>query len=171
MTDWLDDTDETVETIDRTSRAKETRENETRKREWRPPSSLDAPPAPQGFSHRWIRVEINGEMDVKNVSAKIREGYELVRADDAAVQAAGGHYPVVDKGQYEGVIGVGGLLLARFPNEFKAQRDRHYRGIAENQMSAVDTDMLRENSHSSMRILEAKRQSHVTFGGPRHNED
>lgn len=147
----------------RKARTAETREKQTRKIEWKPPSSLDAPPAPDGYTHRWIRAEAAGNIDAKNVSARLREGFELVRADQYPDFEA----PVVDQGRYEGVIGVGGLLLARFPVELAEQRKRYYGQQIEGQMEAVDNDMLRENQHSNMRISKPERQSRVAFGGPR----
>ena len=69
--------------IIRASRASQTREKETSKpKVWTPPSSLDAPPAPTGFRHRWIRSESLGFQDSKNISGRLRSGYELVRADE-----------------------------------------------------------------------------------------
>ena len=64
------------------SRASQTREKETRKKVWTPPSALDAPPAPTGFRHRWLRAESLGFVDNKNVQGRLRSGYELVRADE-----------------------------------------------------------------------------------------
>ena len=65
--------------IKRTSRAHENREKQANRKPWAPPSMLDAPPAPDGFKHRWIRAETRGFDDTKNISAKMREGWELVR--------------------------------------------------------------------------------------------
>jgi len=65
----------------KTSRASQTREQTKRKAVWTPPSSLDAPPAPAGFHHRWIRAETMGFTDTKNIAGRLRSGYELVRAD------------------------------------------------------------------------------------------
>ena len=61
---------------DRKPRASETRDTETRRKPWAPPSHLSAPPAPDGFVHRWIRVAMRGEEDKMNVNAKLREGWE-----------------------------------------------------------------------------------------------
>ena len=88
-----------------------------RKKSWTPPSSLDAPPAPQGFKHRWIRTESVGFMDTGNVSKKLREGWEFVRAEEVKNQLGDHDYPVIQEGQYQGLIGVGGLVLARIPEE------------------------------------------------------
>ena len=75
--------------------------------------------------------------------------------------------PVVDSGKYQGVFGVGGLLLARIPDETVAERTAYFNQRSRDQMQAVDSDMMRENAHSTMRIGNADRQSRVTFGGPR----
>jgi hypothetical protein len=123
---------------------------------------LEAPPAPDGFKHRWIRAETRGFNDSKNVSAKMREGWELVRKDEYPDFES----PVVDTGKYEGVFGVGGLLLARIPEETIAERTAYFNGRNRDQLEAVDSDMLRENAHSSMAISKPDRQSRVTFGGP-----
>ena len=70
------------ETSKKTSRTEVTRDKQKRTQPWRPPSSLDAPEAPPGFQHRWIRAETLGVDDKKNMSGRIREGFELVRADE-----------------------------------------------------------------------------------------
>ena len=124
---------------------------------------LDAPPAPDGYKHRWIRDEVRGFSDTKNVSARIREGWELVRKDEYPEFEA----PVVESGRYEGVFGVGGLLLARMPLETIEESNAYFAGKKADQMEAVDSDMLRENAHSTMTIARPDRQSRVTFGGPR----
>ncbi len=142
-----------------TSRASQTRSKTERPKVWTPPSSLDAPPAPDGFRHRWIRAESLGFQDSKNISGRLRSGYELVRADtykDA-------DYPVVTDGKYKGIIGVGGLLLARIPEELAKQRTDYYAGLAKGQDEAVEHDLLKEQ-HKSMPI-NVDRQSRVTFGG------
>ena len=99
----------------KTSRASQTRAKaETKK--FGLPNSLDAPPAPTGYRHQWIRAEILGQQDTKNVASSLREGYELVRADEYPDS----NYPTMDTGRYAGVIGVGGLLLARIPRRDRA---------------------------------------------------
>ena len=149
--------------IKRTSRANQTRNKKAMRKPWSPPSMLDAPPAPDGYKHRWIRDEVRGFSDTKNVSARIREGWELVRKDEYPEFEA----PVVESGRYEGVFGVGGLLLARMPLETIEERNAYFAGKNADQMEAVDSDMMRENSHSTMTIARPDRQSRVTFGGPR----
>ena len=152
----------TEQTNNRASRATQTREKQAIRKPWAPPSMLDAPPAPDGFKHRWIRAETRGFDDTKNISAKMREGWELVRKDEFPDFEA----PVVESGKYQGVFGVGGLLLARIPEETVAERTAYFNERNQNQQDAVDHDMMRENAHSTMRIGNADRQSRVTFGGP-----
>ena len=143
----------------RTSRASQTREKEVRKKVWTPPSSLDAPPAPTGFRHRWVRAETLGFNDTKNVSGRIRQGYELVRADEYPDS----DYPIVEDGKYAGVIGVGGLVLTRVPEEIAKQRQDYYAEQGMEQVKALDNDLMKEQ-HQSMPI-NIDRQSRVTFGG------
>ena len=144
---------------DKTSRASQTRSETERPKVWTPPSSLDAPPAPDGFRHRWIRAESLGFQDTKNISGRLRSGYELVRADEYK----GSDYPVVQDGKYKGVIGVGGLVLARVPEEIAKQRTDYYSAQAEGQEQAVEHDLMKEQ-HKSMPI-DVDRQTRVTFGG------
>jgi|TARA_X000000950_G_C13895962_1_gene652797 hypothetical protein len=148
--------------VKRTSRAKQSREKTARRKPWAPPSMLDAPPAPDGFKHRWIRAETRGFDDTKNVSAKMREGWELVRKDEYPDFEA----PVIESGKYEGVFGVGGLILARIPLETVAERAEYFSQRNADQMQAVDNDMMSTNAHSTMTINKPDRQSRVTFGGP-----
>ena len=149
----------------RTPRANQTRARQARNEPWKPPSMLDAPPAPDGYKHRWVRAEVMGFDDRKNVSARSREGWELVRGDEYPDFEA----PTVDDGKHAGVIGVGGLLLARIPVEIVEQRDKHFRDMTRNQMAAVDNELAREQ-HPAMPISNPERQSRVTFGGLQ-NED
>ena len=151
------------ETIDRTPRASGTRANKSARKPWSPPSLLDAPPAPEGFTHRWIRSEVRGFDDRKNVSARMREGWELVRKDEYPSFEA----PTIEGGRHEGVFGVGGLLLARIPMEIVEERKEYFDQMNSDAMQAVDNDLFKENQHHSMAIQKPERQSRVTFGGPK----
>ena len=143
----------------RTSHASQTRDKVKRPTTWTPPSSLDAPPAPDGFRHRWIRTETMGFDDTKNMSGKIRSGWELVRADEYP----GTDYPSVKEGKYAGVIGVGGLVLARIPEEVAKAREEYFRRQPKDKDDAVNNDLMKEE-HPSMPINQ-ERQTRVTFGG------
>ena len=152
-----------TEKVDRTPRAAETRATKPRRKPWQPPSMLDAPPPPEGFVHRWIRAEVRGFDDRKNISARMREGWELVRKEEYPEFEA----PTMDGGKYEGVFGVGGLLLARIPTEVVDDRTSYFQRQNKEAMQAVDNDLMKETQHHSMAIQKPERQSRVTFGGPK----
>ena len=145
------------------SRESETRVKTERRKEWTPPSQLDAPPAPNGFKHRWIRAETVGQMDQKNVSARLREGWEFVRADEYPDI----EWPQIDTGKYSGVIAVGGLMLARIPEEIVKQRSKYFAQVAQDKDEAVANDPLKDQ-HPSMPISN-ERSTRVTFGGGKKN--
>ena len=140
------------------SRASQTKVKQ-QKKVWTPPSSLDAPPAPDGFKHRWIRAESMGFDDTSNMSAKLRSGFELVRADEYSEI----DYPTIQDGKYKGVIGVGGLLLARIPDEIVEARREYFEQQTQDRNDAIDNDLMKEQ-HPSMPINN-DRQTRVTFGG------
>ena len=146
----------------RASRDSQTRETEMRTADWKPPSTLEAPEAPVGYKHRWIRESIMNQDDRNNIHKRRREGYELVRAEEYPDFDA----PVIDEGKNAGVIGVGGLLLARIPEEIADQRNSHYQSVTQNQMEAVDRDWMRE-SNAAMPKLKPQRSTSVSFGGPK----
>ena len=148
----------------KTSRASQTRAKTTKKTVWTPPSSLDAPPAPDGYHHRWIRSETMGFDDTKNMAGKLRSGYELVRADEYPET----DYPTINDGKYQGVIGVGGLLLARISTELVKSREEYFNKLTKARDEAVDNDLMKEQ-HPGMPINN-DRQTRVTFGGTKKNE-
>ena len=152
------------ETTEITSRSSSETKS-VRNKPWTPPSSLDAPPAPKGFVHRWIRTEFMGQEDTGNVSKKLREGWEFVRAEEIKNKLGDHDYPVIRKGQYQGLIGVGGLVLARIPEEIVEQRKQYFKNITADQIKAVDNDILREQRPEMP--INVNRQSRVTFGGGR----
>ena len=141
------------------TRASQTREKTERKKVWTPPSYLDTPNAPDGFRHRWVRTEVLGYVDTKNVQGRLRSGYELVRADEYGED----EYPVITEGKYSGVIGHGGLVLTRVPEEIAQQRTEYYMKQAQDQQAAIDADLAKEQ-HKSMPI-NVDRDTRVTFGG------
>jgi hypothetical protein len=143
----------------KTSRASQTRAKTEKPKVWTPPSSLDAPPAPDGYRHRWIRAESMGFDDTKNMSGKVRSGWDLVRADEYPEH----DYPSVNEGRYAGVIGVGGLVLARIPEELAKQREAYFNQMTQDRNDALENDVLKEQ-HPSMPINQ-ERQTRVTFGG------
>ena len=154
---------DTVKKTVKTSRVSQARVKEERPKVWTPPSSLDAPPAPDGYRHRWIRAESMGFDDSKNMSGKLRSGWELVRADEYPDS----DFPTLDEGRYAGVIGVGGLVLARIPEELARQREAYFDKRTADRNEALENDVLKEQ-HPSMPINQ-DRQTRVTFGGTKKN--
>ena len=140
------------------SRAAGTRSKTERPKAYKPPSSLDAPTAPDGFRHRWIRAESMGFNDTKNIHGRLRSGYELVRADEYDAES----YPVVMDGKYAGVIGVGGLLLARIPEELAQSRVDYQKRQTEGQDEAVENDLLKDQDKRMPMKFE---RSSKNFGG------
>ena len=144
---------------DRTERSLQSREKTTRRKPWAPPSRLEAPAPKEGYRHRWIRTQLRGEDDSINVHSKLREGWEPVRSDEYPNH----DYATIEDGKHAGVIGTGGLMLARIPDETAEERNAYYRDRTRDQMKAVDQDLMKEQ-HPSIPI-ENSRQSRVTFGG------
>ena len=149
----------------KTSRESETRTKNSRKKDWTPPSSLDAPAAPQGYAHRWIRVSTAGFDDPGNVSKKLREGWEFVKAETLLSEIGQNEYPVLNEGKHAGLVGIGGLVLARIPLEILKSRAEYFRKITQDRTDAIDRDLMKEQ-HPDMPI-NIERQSRVTFGGSR----
>ena len=150
--------------MDRTPRTADTRATESRRKPWAPPSVLDAPAAPEGYKHRWVRASIRGEEDKGNVFNRLRQGYEPVRAEEHPDYQA----PTIDDGKHAGVIGNGGLILTRVPVETAHERTEFYGNRTREQMTAVDQDLMKEQ-HPSMPINQ-QRQSRVSFGGRKSSD-
>ena len=146
------------DTIKRTSRNAESRDVNERQKTWTLPSSLEAPKAPNGYEHRWIRT---------NVTKKLREGWEFVKAEELKNDPDINKYPQISEGKYIGCIGIGGLVLARIPTEILRQRQEYFARLTQDQIKGVDNDLLKEQ-HPSMPI-NIDRQKRVTFGGGRKN--
>ena len=147
----------------KTSRASQTRSKTERPKVWSPPSLLDAPPAPDGYQHRWLRESSLGFDDTKNIHKRLRSGYELVRADDPIYKDIDlSTYAQYETGKYKGVIGQGGLVLARIPNEFAKQYMEYYEKQGRDNMEAVDNDLLKDQDKRMP--INIDRQSRVLGG-------
>jgi|TARA_Y100001973_G_C5198432_1_gene335893 hypothetical protein len=144
---------------DRAPRSADSRAKEARPKPWQPPSLLDAPTPPPGYVYRWLRESMVGQDDKANMSKRIREGWEPVRSDDHPEFEA----PTIEEGKHTGVIGVGGLLLAKMPVETVNQRRDYYNQMATQQMEAVDSNLMRE-SDNRMPLSNPERRTQVTFG-------
>ena len=154
-------------TTDRNSRSAETRASQTRRTPWKPPSMLDAPEAPAGYQFRWIREATRGQDDKSNMSKRIREGYEPVRAEDYPEFEA----PTIDSGSNTGVIGVGGLILAKVPVETAEERTAYFANQAKSAMDGVDQNYMRESDgRMPIRDGDIQRTSKVAFGSKNANK-
>jgi len=149
--------------LNRTPRSADTRADKVARKPWSPPSTLDTPPAPEGYTYRWIRAEIVGQEDRKNITSRLSEGFDLVRSDelDSSDQD---RFDTLQQGKHAGVVARGGLLLAKIPNETREERNSYYAQRAQTQQDAVDNDMMKESDPSSP-MLNPQRSSKVTFGG------
>jgi len=136
----------------------ETRPQSVRTEAWKPPELLPEPDKQAGFAYRWIRVSTLNSADPRNLSAKLREGWEPVRAEEQPKFQL-----LIDpNSRFKDNIEIGGLLLCKTPDEFVAQRNKHYQKQAENQMDAVDSSLLRQ-SDPRMPLF-SERKSTTTFG-------
>jgi hypothetical protein len=136
----------------------ETRQQSVRPESWKPPELLPEPDKQAGFAYRWIRVSTLNAADPRNLSAKLREGWEPVRAEEQPKFQL-----LIDpNSRFKDNIEIGGLLLCKTPDEFVDQRNKHYQKQAENQMDAVDTSLLRQ-SDPRMPLF-SERKSTTTFG-------
>ena len=146
---------------DRTSRSAETRAKTARRKPWQPPSMLDAPEAPPGYKHRGVRAEVRGHDDRANMSKRIREGFEPVRAEEYPNFDA----PTIEDGKHAGVIGVGGLILAKIPEETVDERNDYFQGKTAEQLQGVDNDLMREaDPRMPLRQSDMRRSTKVEFG-------
>ena len=150
----------------RTSRSADTREKDNRPKIWKMPSALELPDEAieqaesQGITYRWIRESILGHNDKTNVSKRFREGFVPVRPDELP----GFHdLPTVDDGRHAGIIGVGGLILCKIDKDIADQRNEFFEQQTQNQMTAVENDLMREENPSMP--ITTNRTSKVTFGG------
>jgi len=154
-------------TTDRNSRSAETRDSQTRRKPWAPPSMLDAPEPPPGYQFRWIREATRGQDDKSNMSKRIREGYEPVRAEDFPEFEA----PTIDSGSNSGVIGVGGLILAKVPVETAEERTAYFANQAKSAMDGVDHNFMRESDgRMPIKDSDIQRTSKVAFGSKPTNK-
>ena len=143
----------------RNNRDLTTRAKDERPRSWAPPTLLPDPAPEPGYSYRWIRVSTLGQNDPRNVSSKLREGWEPVRAADHPEISM---YLDNDNARYKDNIVVGGLMLCKTPVELVDQRNAFYQKQADSQMRSVDNNFMRENDPRMP--LFAERKSTVSFG-------
>lgn len=144
---------------DRTPRDLDTRARTERPRQWVQPDLLPSPTPQEGYEYRWIRLSTLGTGDPKNISSKMREGWEPVKAaDHPELMMAGNN----DNPRFPDCVEIGGLMLCKTPKEFVQQRNAHFQRMTDGQMHSVDNSLMREND--ARMPLFNERRSEVKFG-------
>ena len=142
----------------RLNRELETREKTTRKKSWNRPEVLPSPTPESGYAFRWIRVAMQGTVDATNVSSKLREGWEPVKATDHPEITL----VTIENERFKDNVIIGGLMLCKAPVELVAERTEYFEGQTRTQMDSVDNNLMREND--ARMPLFNERKSKVTFG-------
>tara|TARA_R110000803_G_scaffold5681_3_gene18749 strand:- start:23 stop:469 length:447 start_codon:yes stop_codon:yes gene_type:complete len=142
----------------RLDRGLETREKTTHKKAWTRPELLPSPTPEDGYTYHWVRVSTRGNADPTNVSSKLREGWEPVKASDhPEIQLVS-----IENDRFKDNIVMGGLMLCKAPVELVAERNSYYSQQADNQIESVDNNLMRENDPRMP--LFHDRKSSVSFG-------
>jgi hypothetical protein len=142
----------------RLTRELDTRATSERPKQWAPAELLPEPDKQAGYAYRWIRTSTLNQADPRNLSGKLREGWEPVGIEEQPKFQL-----LVDpNSRFKDNIEIGGLLLCKTPEEFVAQRNTHYQKQAENQMDAVDSSLMRQSDPRMPLFKESK--STTTFG-------
>lgn len=142
----------------RVPRELESRAKFERPKKWMPPQLLPSPNPENGYAFRWVRMSTLGSDDPMNVSSKLREGWEPVKASEhpeIQLMASG-------NSRFSDSIEIGGLMLCKTPTEFAEQRDAYYKAQSEGQMSSIDNNFMRDNDPRMPLFKE--RSTKVTFG-------
>ena len=144
--------------MNRTPREIEDRELSSRPKSWAPPEVLPEPDKQPGYAYRWIRVSTLGQSDPRNVSAKLREGWEPVMLEEQP------KFRLLSdpNSRFKDNIEIGGLLLCKTPQEFVDQRDAFYAKKAKDEADAVDSTLMRQSDPRMPMFKE--RKSSTSFG-------
>ena len=142
----------------RLSREQQSRQNEKRAQQWTPPDLLPEPKREEGYYYRWVRASIMNSADPRNLSSKMREGWEPVKAQEQPHM----QFFLDPESRFKDNVEVGGLLLCKAPKELIDQRTDYYRGQAQQQEKSVDNSYM---SQSDPRMpLYKDSSSKVRFG-------
>tara|TARA_R110000803_G_scaffold2117_2_gene7037 strand:- start:8049 stop:8498 length:450 start_codon:yes stop_codon:yes gene_type:complete len=142
----------------RLNRTQTTREKTERKRSWSRPELLPNPNPEEGYEFHWVRISTQGQADAMNVSSKLREGWEPVKASDHPEITM----VAVENERFADNVVIGGLMLCKAPTELVEERNEYYRQQSDSQIRSVDNNLMREND-PRMPIFN-DRQTKVTFG-------
>ena len=142
----------------RTPRDVDTRESKARPKQWQQPESLPEPDKMPGYAYRWIRISTLNNADPRNLSGKLREGWEPVPVEEQPKFRL-----LVDPAsRFRDNIEIGGLLLCKTPLEFVEQRTAHFNKQAAGQMESVDNNLMRQSDPRMPLFRENK--SSTSFG-------
>lgn len=142
----------------RIARELEDRTSAERPKSWQPAATLPEPDKQPGYDYRWVRVSSNGAEDPRNISAKLREGWEAVRIEEQPQF----RMMIDPSSRFKDNIEVAGLLLCKIPTEFMNQRRAHFERITQNQIESVDNNFMRENDPRMPLFRE--RKTSTSFG-------
>jgi hypothetical protein len=145
-------------TTNKLTRELESRAVQERPQQWAPPELLPEPDKQPGYAYRWIRVSTLNAADPRNISSKLREGWEPVSLEEQPkyrLLASG-------DGKFKDNIEIGGLLLCKTPEEFVAQRSEYYDKQTKAQTEAVDSNLMRQSDPRMPLFRENK--SSTSFG-------
>jgi hypothetical protein len=142
----------------RLARELDTRETQERPKQWAPAETLPEPDKQPGFAYRWIRISTLDKADPRNLSGKLREGWEPVKVSEQPKFQL-----LIDPAsRFKDNVEIGGLLLCKTPEEFVEQRNKHFEAQTQAQTTAIDNSFMREND---VRMpLFAERKSSTSFG-------
>ena len=143
----------------RTPRSTESRNQTQRPQQWAPPELLPEPDKQPGYKYRWIRVTLGGQSDARNISTKIREGWEPVKVEEQPQYSL----LVNGEGRWKDCVQVGDVMLCKTPVELAEQRNQHYLAQSEQQIKAVDNNLMRQNDPRMPLFKESS--SSTTKGG------
>jgi hypothetical protein len=150
--------DDIVGELDTARAPRQTREEEKRVQSWAPASTLPEPDKLPGYAYRWIRVSTLNEKDPRNISAKLREGWEPVSINEQPQFKL-----MVDPdSRFKDNVEVAGLLLCKAPKELMDQRKGYFASKNQAQMDSVDNNFMRE-SDARMPLFREKKSS-TSFG-------
>ena len=142
----------------RINREQNTREKETRKKAWQRPEILPSPNPEPGYEYHWVRVSTQGLVDATNVSSKLREGWEPVKAKDHPEITM----VTVENEKFKDNVVIGGLMLCKAPKELIEERNAYYAEQTKAQIDSVDNNLMRETDPRMP--LFNDRKTKITFG-------
>ena len=142
----------------RIDREQVSREKTARKRAWQRPEVLPSPIDQPGYAFHWVRVSTQGTVDATNVSSKLREGWEPVKAEDHPEITM----VTVEQERFKDNVVIGGLMLCKAPKELVEERNEYFAEQSKAQISSVDNNLMRENDPRMS--LFNDRKTKVTFG-------